>query len=530
MIGFRTVLLLLPLLGGAVCYSCEDPNLREVEGTCVLRGVTLLSAEEIANVTLPSDVTSGSLKLVHGNVTNFSFALARKLANVKDLTVDGMGIRELLVWPTWEHLSAQNNSIATIAAAGADLFGGLADAEQCQLRTLHLQHNALTSVPSFGRRFRQLKVLALDDNLLEIVSLERFVHLEQLQTLSLARNRVIQVTAGESRNPVGVQLLKLKHLSLAGNRLMELQVSGWEMESLQSLDLSGNGMYQMDVPNLGQFPALKELRYAGNDWNCEWLSAAQRYLQEKAIPVTDRELDGRCEQENLTSLQGMCCYEPAAKDFSQDLFGERWEQLNGLQRRYDLLKFDHDKIEAADINAITERAHGLRGNLTGAVVTGQDALESGLFRLRASVTDEMARMERLEASIDRAFIDVQQSIEELYQRATRPAPTLDAILQESLADSIGQIEKNIKHLRRRILENVSEFNLYENKIRKQEDRIVSFEKSLAQQRKQDEDLKEQVEFIESSVNAVVKFLDSKYKERLGRSDFIDSGVNMVGWI
>lgn len=530
MIVFRISLLLLGLLAGSavgVNYTCEEPDIREVKGTCVIEGVTLLSPGDISNASFPEDIASGPLKLIEGNVTNFSLALARKLSAVTDVTVDGMGIRELVVWPTWKHLSAQNNSITTVSFAGVDLFGGLTDVDHCHLLTLHLQNNALRSVPSFGRRLKQLKVLLLDDNLLESVSMNSFAHLGELQTLSIARNRLIQVTTGAESLP-RVQLVKLKHLSLASNRLLELHVTGWEMESLETLDLSGNDLYEMDVPNLGRFRALKEVRYAGNDWNCEWLSAMQLQLLENGISVTDAEQTGRCEREKLMTIRGVCCYEPAAKDFSLDLFGDRWEQLYELQRRYDLVKFSYDKAEAADMNAIVERTHSFRGNLSEPA-SGQEALEAGVRRLRSALEVETARMEDLTARIDRSMTEVRQLIEDIYQRATQPKPTLNAVVQESLTDSIARIEKNIVPLHNSIREYVSEIIAYDRKIMKLDEQIASIDKSLLEQASEYRQLSERVKHIERDVTVAKNLVDEKTNDLTSMSDAVDTDFNELKW-
>lgn len=530
MIGFRILLPLLGLLVGSavgVSYNCEQPDVKEVKGTCVLEGVTLLSPGDISNASFPDDIANGPVKLIKGNVTNFSPSLARKLSAVTDVTVDGMGIRELVVWPTWKHLSAQNNSITTVTFAGADLLGGLTDVDHCQLLTLHLQNNALKRVPSFGRRLKHLKVLLLDDNLLESVSMNSFANLGQLQTLSIARNRLIQVTTG-AESLSSVQLVKLMHLSLASNRLLELHVTGWQMESLETLDLSGNDLYQMDVPNLGHFRALKEVRYAGNDWNCEWLSAMQLHLVENKISVTDAEASGRCEREKLMTLRGMCCYEPASKDFSLDLFGDRWEQLYELQRRYDLVKFGYDKAEAADMNSIVERTHSFRANLSEPA-SGQEAIEAGLRRLRSALDIETARMEDLTTRIDRSVTEVRQLIEDIYQRATQPKPTFNAVVQESLTDSIARIERNIVPLHNSIREYVSEIIAYDRKILQLDKQIASIDKSLLEQASDYRQLSERVKHIERDVAVAYNLVEEKTNDLTSLSDLVETGFNELKW-
>ncbi|XP_035914128.1 uncharacterized protein LOC118512982 [Anopheles stephensi] len=476
-------------------YRC-DPNAPLIAATCTVANVTLLTPAEIANASFPDDVRYVALAIVDGFIPTFTRDLARKFPKVQDLTVDALGIQRLYVGSNWEQLSARNNSIREVEFA----------AVQHRLRSLRLDDNRLSKVPSFGRWFNELKLLSLDGNRLEQIALDAFAELEYLQSLSLARNGLIIVEPTvrvPNRAVRGVQLLKLKHLSLASNRLITVNISDWEMPSLVSLDLSSNDLYMLlDEPSqLRQLGALLNVSYAGNDWNCGWLSEAQLVLRERGIVTLTQDTAGRCEARQMKSLNGVCCYDRAfEQDLKQDPFESKWEQLNELRRRYELVQFAYDQVEDNDLNLITRQAHALRGQLVGPVAHEQDAITSELLRLRHALADESARLERLQHGIERTVHDLGQSIDELHERAVRPKPTLDAVHQQTVSDSIRRIQTHIELLRRRVQRYVYETSDRERRLRRQSEQIKQLEDKLRELKQLEQSLSEQVNYLEPRVH------------------------------
>ncbi|XP_040155661.1 uncharacterized protein LOC120895963 [Anopheles arabiensis] len=463
-----------------VTYRCVVPDTPVIKATCLVRDVILGTVANIEDASFSIDMHYVALTMVDGFIPDFTRQLARQFTQVQDLTVDAMGIRKMYIWGNLEQLSARNNSIRALDFASIGV--------EHRLRSLRLDDNELSSVPLFGKSFNELKYLSLEGNRLEEVALDSFTGLGQLQSLSLARNGLI-VVESTTRAPArsihqGVQLLKLKHLSLASNRLITVNISGWEMPSLVSLDLSNNDLYLLldEAHQLGQFGALLEVSYAGNDWQCSWLSEAQLMLRKRGIAVKDQDPAARCDREQMKSLNGICCYERALDQElnDKDPFGSRWEQLNELRRRYELVQYSYDQVEDADLNLITERGHDLRAKLMGSVAQDQDEIKRELVRLRHALDTETAQLERLEERIERAVIELGQSIDELRERAVRPKPTLDAVRQQTIGDSIERIKTSIESLRRKVQNYVYETSERDKRIRRYGERIDHLEDQLAE--------------------------------------------------
>ncbi|XP_053676816.1 uncharacterized protein LOC128726984 [Anopheles nili] len=494
----RSLLLLLAIAAGcaqaiAAMYECSTPDIPPITATCLLRNVRLASSVEVDSFFLRDDIRHVALQMVNGSIPDFSRTLGQKLPNVQDLTVDGMGVQRLFIWPELELLSARKNAIRVVDFASA----------AHRLRSLQLDDNELSSVPPFGSRFNELQYLSLDGNRLEQVALDAFSKLAQLQSLSIARNRLFSVVLTENVLPPVVQnikFLKLKTLSFADNRLLTLNISGWELPSLASLNLARNNLYLLfDTPQqLSQFTTLQQLSYAGNDWNCEWLSDAQFALGSLTFRA-DHDQSGRCEQERMRTLRGICCYEPAEQNLTHDPFETRWEQLAGLWRRYELVQFAFDQVQDADLNLITERAHELRGRLVGSVAQEQDVITSAIVNMRNAVANESAQLERLEATIVRSVEDLQLTIQELHERAVRPKPTLDAVQQLTIVSSIEHVRGSVLSLHQKVQAYVLELGKREARMRTITSRISQLEQQLVDTQLMIHTLHELVDIAEDEV-------------------------------
>uniref|UniRef100_A0A182QQT9 Leucine rich immune protein (Short) n=1 Tax=Anopheles farauti TaxID=69004 RepID=A0A182QQT9_9DIPT len=435
------VAIVVPAAFGLTSYRCDEPDTPAIKSTCLLKGVHLTSGEAVANASFPNDERYVALTMVDGWIPEFSRLLALKLPTVQELTVRGMGIERFYVGPTLEQLMASNNTIRAVEFAH----------EPHRLRTLRLEHNQLTGVPQFGRWFNELRYLSLDDNRLERVSLDAFAGLEQLQSLSLARNALIAV----DQQPV--LLPHLKHLSLAANHLLTVNTTGWEMPSLVSLDLSGNDLYLLldGTKQFARFGALQELAYTGNDWNCEWLSETQQTLRQRSIKTIDHERAGRCDREQMMTLHGVCCYEHVHNEPEEDttldaLVRKRWEQLNALRGRYELVQFAYELVRDADLTRIADRSHELRTRLAGPVADGEATIGNELGRLRLALANATAHLERMEERIERTVLDLNQTIAELVERAARPKPTLDAVHQQTFRATVEHLERLVDRLKERL--------------------------------------------------------------------------------
>ncbi|XP_050093704.1 uncharacterized protein LOC126576468 [Anopheles aquasalis] len=506
------VWLLILIVGSASAlhYDCLPSKVLEGKETpsCLLDGVTLPTAEHLQNVTFSSN--HAAVTMEHGLIPHFTAELARKLPKVEDLTLVGMGVKKLLIWRSLKHLSAYNNSIETLEFDDG-LSGKLGS--EYELTSLVLNGGLLKTVPPLGSRFNRLKLLSLDNNLLEQVKLDDFVGLTHLQSLSLASNRLIQVELGASPEHAGFALLKLMHLSLAGNQLLTLNMTGWELGSLASLDLSDNNLYLL-AGGLDSLGALKELRYARNDWNCEWLSKVQLHLTSEAISVVDREPEGRCAESSMKELQGICCYEHAELDYSTDVFGTRWEQLAGLQRQYELLQYTHDLQTVKESEAIVDEDRMFRNRLDR-TNQAQDGLEQSLKRLQSNVADEVERMERLSLGITRSMAELRRSLNDLYQLSIQPEPSLDAIRQQTAVGSVERMETQIDKLRRGIREYAGSTEMRENQLRRLSERLAEVNGMIMQFELENQLSQQHVADLEATVKMAYDLIDRNPSKPLG---------------
>uniref|UniRef100_A0A2M3ZE50 Putative membrane glycoprotein lig-1 n=1 Tax=Anopheles braziliensis TaxID=58242 RepID=A0A2M3ZE50_9DIPT len=506
------VWLLVVFVGSASAlhYDCLPSKILEAKETpsCLLNGVTLPTTEHLQNVTFNSN--HAAVTMEHGHLPHFSAELARKLPKVEDLTLVSMGVRKLFISRSLKHLSAYNNSIETLDFD--DGPGGKPGGEY-ELTSLVLNGGLLKTVPPLGGRFNRLKLLSLDNNLLEQVKLDDFLGLTQLQSLSLASNRLIKVEFGASPNHPGFALLKLMHLSLAGNQLLTLNTTGWELGSLASLDLSGNNLYLL-AGGLDSLRALKELRYAQNDWNCEWLSKVQLHLASEAISVVDREPEGRCAESAMKELQGICCYEHAELDYSTDVFGTRWEQLAGLQRQYELLQYTHDLQTVKESEAIVDEDRVFRSRLDRVNLV-QDGREQSLKRLQSNVAGEVERMDRLSVGITRSLAELRRSLNDLYQLSIQPEPSLDAIRLQTAAGSVKRIKAAIEKLRRGIREYAGSTEMRENHIRRLGERMAAVNGKILQFELENKQLEQHVADLEATVKMAYDLIDRDPSKPLG---------------
>ncbi|ETN65937.1 hypothetical protein AND_002274 [Anopheles darlingi] len=498
------VWLLILIVGSAAAihYDCLPSKVLEGKETpsCLLNGVTLPTAEHLQNVTFSSN--HAAVTMEHGHIPHFSTELAKKLPRVEDLSLIGMGVRTLLIWRSLKHLSAYNNSIETLEfddGTGAKLGG------EYELTSLVLNGGLLKSVPPLGSRFNRLKLLSLDNNLLEQVKLEDFVGLTHLQSLSLASNRLIKVEFGGSSDHAGIALLKLMHLSLADNQLLTLNTTGWEFGSLASLDLSGNNLYLL-AGGLDSLGALKELRYARNDWNCEWLSKVQLHLTSEAIAIVDREPLGRCAESSMKELQGICCYEHAELDYSTDVFGTRWEQLAGLQRQYELLQYAHDVQTVKESEALVDEDRVFRSRLDR-TNQAQDGLEHTLKHLQSNVAREVERMDRLSVGVTRSMTELRRSLNDLYQLIIQPEPSLDAIRQQTATGSVKRIKAAIEKLRRGIREYAGSTEMRENRIQRLGERLAVVNGKILQFELENKLLEQRATDLEATVKMAFDLID-----------------------
>ncbi|XP_058065365.1 uncharacterized protein LOC131215012 isoform X2 [Anopheles bellator] len=481
----------------AVHYGCE-PATTKADRACVLKDVQLLTDESVRNASFDAD--QPVLSMEGGQIPHFSLELARKLPTVQDLTLSAMAIRNVTIWSGLRHVTVNGSGLEAV-----DFEPGGVDH---QLSSLVLTHNRLQAVPRFDGKFQRLRVLSLDGNLLQRVLLSDFANLTELHSLSLAANQLLSVELGDVPGGNGALLLKLRHLSLAGNRLVTLKFTGWHLDSLTTLDLSGNNLYLLEgeLQDLGA--ALKRISYAGNEWSCDWLSKAQLYFEEQQrVTVSDRDEPARCERLSMRNLQSVCCFEPAEHDFSTDVFGAHWDELSGLQRRFDLLQYAFETETNTGKDRISDWQHQLREPFERATAV-QAELESSLVHLKAAVKEEADRLGRLADTVKRSLADLQQSAEDLHRRHTRPTPSIDAIHQRSFGISIDLARTLVDRLRKAIRVYAGRTDQHESRLRSLGERAAQLRTLVTQLDTSNRALEQRIAPMEKIVDTAYRFVNA----------------------
>ncbi|XP_053687803.1 uncharacterized protein LOC128737230 [Sabethes cyaneus] len=247
--------------------------------------------------TLPNLDDKRTIQIRSGNIPRFSKELSQKFANASTVQLGHLQIQSLWLGPKVKHLSAAGNLIQSLSV---DELAKNDDDEtivvEFQMESLNLENNKLSNIREL-KNFSSLVDLRLDGNQLEFVEMEIFSNMKKLKKLSLARNRMSKVSAGEL-----IELPTLGWLSFAHNNLTSMGVKNWAMTHLTELYLSHNQLVSLDVENFDQFLSLEKLALAGNSWSCYWLSKALKLIGKRYITLVDH--DSTCE---AMLMDGVCC-------------------------------------------------------------------------------------------------------------------------------------------------------------------------------------------------------------------------------
>lgn len=294
-------------------YSCE-----KLHGSCVLHNVLFDNESDLEQVVF-QDV-SDPLTIASGKIPHFTRKLSEKLPGVVDLVINGLEVQTLYVKPEMIHLEAVKNQIKMLEVDD--------DPDKTyQMITLDLSSNKLRDVQVLSR-FKKLRQLTLDGNQLEHLSMDLFQGMSELRKISLENN--LMHTFDTSRK---LQLIKLQSVSLAGNRLIELDVVLWDLPSLKQLDVSKNNLYTFSG-SLNQFTALEDAKLSSNYWDCDFLETLNPTEKLKL----DEDEPGRCREQNLTTIKNLCCTSDPSGFLTTDLkndygiYNDKWEELRALKK------------------------------------------------------------------------------------------------------------------------------------------------------------------------------------------------------
>ncbi|XP_052899128.1 uncharacterized protein LOC128305623 [Anopheles moucheti] len=498
------ICLLSPVLAGLFDeYSCSSRS--EV---CMLKDVVLESDRDVELSTF-RDIRD-PLVIESGAIPKFSQALYRKLPSVVDLTVDRLGIVQLFIRPGLMHLSAVGNAIEKVLLEDTEK----SVQEEYSMLVLRLSQNKLTELPPL-ERFVRLMHLALDANQLSSVDMSAFAKLTNLRILSLAHNRLLTVTSS-SESPL--QLIKLRRLSFAENQLPMLNVSYWEFDSLENLNVTGNSMTRIEG-SLTQFPVLKRLALARNQWYCEWLMLQYTYLETPSGLQLDADEPDRCRHENMMTSQHHCCNPAGAEDSGLiDLFGDKWDELKRLSQLLDKLNTTIAN-GSASVNRVLDLQHAALSRRVEKLTETQDKQTAQLVELKSGIEYQKDKLSRLETDLKDK---VDRLSEEVNARWNSTDAAYDDLFNATTATTktttnwpviASQNEKNLSQLRQLLVTTSKQFNTYSNKsyeqdalLKAQFERISTVQQELDEVRGNEKQVELALEKLEPQTKLILDYL------------------------
>ncbi|XP_058838065.1 uncharacterized protein LOC131693858 [Topomyia yanbarensis] len=498
----------------AATYVCSTRK------PCILNNVVLESETELEQASFPD--INDPLTIASGKIPNFTRKLSEKLEKIFDLTMNRVECETVFIRPEMVHLEATDNRINTL------LVDDNKD-RSYELLSLNLTNNQFSKIGVLPR-FTKLRLLALDGNGLELVSMDTFGKLSDLRHLSLANNKLYTLDTSGT-----FQLDKLQYLSLAGNPLLDLNIEQWELASLKELDLSGNKLYWMSG-SLERFKQLKQARIAGNYWKCEKLMSM--VLASSSV-IVDQDSSDRCSSQGLTVVQNICCEEDASKILGisePELFGDKWEQIKDLdkavqemkdswgehkmqltkeisakeaaqEKRFTLveehLKKLNEKIAEKESKVAIDETNQLKD-----VVTDHKKsitkLEQKQLELNKQLEEFVERLSSMRESLEQKIT----TVAELAEKNSKPESVPNSsIAPESVGKSASNLEASLKHLENQQFKyHMSSIDL-KNQINTERGRINDVLKQLVTLSRESELLKHEVDQARGNISMMTRMID-----------------------
>ncbi|KAL2091401.1 hypothetical protein ACEWY4_013664 [Coilia grayii] len=148
-----------------------------------------------------------------------------------------------------------NLSHNKLTAVNTDILSSLPN-----LQEVRLDHNELTTIPSFGQASSRITVLYLQHNRIGNIDGRKLMELTAVQTLDLSNNDITELRT--HCFPAGLQI---KDLYLSSNKIVHLETGAFDQlsASLQILRLSRNRLTRIPVKAF-QLPHLTQLELSRN--------------------------------------------------------------------------------------------------------------------------------------------------------------------------------------------------------------------------------------------------------------------------
>uniref|UniRef100_A0A182QSP1 Leucine-rich immune protein (Short) n=1 Tax=Anopheles farauti TaxID=69004 RepID=A0A182QSP1_9DIPT len=286
------IFVILALLVGAGCSSASVTCVRPKGSVCEVKSLPS-AANDDAPVQFPNLSRRTELRVSEGKLPKLTEEMIPALP-VRILRLESLGLVSVFVGPSFEELHLRGNQLSSIESPKPATTS-------CALKVLDVRNNLLTDASPLAR-FEQLEELFLDDNRITALSMDVFAKMANLRVLSAAGNEMKDISP-----PTGTLALhELVTLSFARNQLRLVDMSNWQLPSLQTLLLANNTLSELvGLDGFEQFYDLRRLELAGNGWSCSWL---QRALgQPGTLPSPSDftvDADVNCSFEQVA---GICC-------------------------------------------------------------------------------------------------------------------------------------------------------------------------------------------------------------------------------
>uniref|UniRef100_A0A2M3Z7J3 Membrane glycoprotein lig-1 n=1 Tax=Anopheles braziliensis TaxID=58242 RepID=A0A2M3Z7J3_9DIPT len=350
----------------------------------------LLQGNELQQFDGTTIAPAASLKLLNisgnGVLSEVRWESLSNLRSLETVDVSGNRLESLFVTRTMKVLRASTNRATTIETDTNNFLFALERAE--------LAGNAFRDLAGLGR-FARLTHLDLSNNRLETVDFGTFRHMRSLTELILRSNRLFTVTTNPGPS-IDHPLLDV--VDLSGNYLTAMpsaNVTG--IASVQRLHLEGNGLVQVELhEQLLNWPRLKSITLANNDWTCEM---AERLLAALAKRPTiaiagDAAEPAKCPQPEQVRRGKLCC------------------RIAGSEPYLDRLIRSRQELQLGKLEALEEVGH-TTGSGPGVTVTGlasaqPDALKEAMRRALLVINKLRLEKKELEATNQQLVRTIEQ--------------------------------------------------------------------------------------------------------------------------
>nr|XP_019535656.2 uncharacterized protein LOC109407087 [Aedes albopictus] len=240
-------------------YNCFEGTASEsalLSDSCSLRNIVVRSDIDAQNVYFPPT----NINFFQSNFSSFSPTLGRRLPDEAErVSFYNCVVPKFAIPTKLRALRLMFSNVATV------FTNYLTENAMEELVVVAAQ---ITSM-KFVEVFRKLRYLRIEGNPIQMVTMETFRNLTEVEVIKLSGNRIYFLEPATKP----LELPKLVELDLRRNFLVQLDSSLWRSPNLRILTLHLNFLKSLNVEQLHRsFPQLQWVTLGSNLWNCQRLS------------------------------------------------------------------------------------------------------------------------------------------------------------------------------------------------------------------------------------------------------------------